>query len=345
MSVRTWMLIAAGLVLAGCANSAPIAAQESAGADTVVATVNGTPITERELRRGVGGTLAKLEAEAYDVKRRHLDALIAARLIAAEAERRGVTPEALEAEEIEARVEPVTEEELSQFIAANRARIRGDAETLRPQIREFLAARKLEERREAFVESLRASADVSISLTPPEEFRAEIDVEGAPVRGAVDAPVTIVEFSDFHCPYCRRVQPTLLQLLDRYEGRVRLVYKHLPLDALHPEARQASRASWCAMQQGRFWEFHDAVYASGSSDASNEAMNAIATKVGLDLSAFGTCLTSREAAAAVDRDAAQGEALGLTGTPGFFVNGRELTGAQPLEAFAGIIDEELGRKP
>ncbi len=343
--MRKWMLMAAGLILAGCADSAPSAAQESAGSETVVATVNGTPITERELRAGIGSTLARLEAEAYDVKRRHLDSLIAARLIAAEAERRGVTPETLEAEEITAKVPPVTDEELSQFIEANRARIRGDADALRSQIRDFLAERKLEERRQAFVDGLRAGAEVSVSLTPPEAFRAEIDIEGAPVRGDVNAPVTIVEFSDFHCPYCRAVQPTLLQLLDRYEGQVRLVYKHLPLDALHPQARQASRASWCAAEQGRFWEFHDAVYASGSSDASDEAMNAIATKVGLDLSAFGTCLTSREAAAAVDRDAAQGEALGLTGTPGFFVNGRELTGAQPLEAFAGIIDEELGRKP
>lgn len=345
MSVRKCMLMVAGLVLAGCADSAPMAAQEAPGGSAVVATVNGTPITERELRAGAGSALARLEAEVYDLKRRQLDAMIAERLMAAEASRRGVSPEALEAEEITAKVAPVTEDELTAFIEANRGRIRGDADGLRPQIRDFLATRKLDERRDVFVEGLRAGADVSVSLAPPEVFRAELDLEGAPVRGAVDAPVTIVEFSDFHCPFCRSVQPTLTQLLARYEGRVRLVYKHLPLDALHPQARQASRASWCAAQQDRFWEFHDAIYASGSNDASDAAMEGVATRVGLDVSAFRECLAGSDAARAVDRDATQGEALGLTGTPGFFINGRQLSGAQPLEAFVQVIEEELNTQP
>jgi protein-disulfide isomerase len=153
--------------------------------------------------------------------------------------------------------------------------------------------------------------------------------------------VTIVEFSDFHCPFCRSVQPTLTELLKRYEGKVRLVYKHLPLDSLHPQARRASQASWCAGSQGKFWEFHDAVYASGSSDASDAAMTTIASQVGLDGGAFLACFSGSESASVVDRDVQQGTALGLTGTPGFFINGRELTGAQPLDAFVRVIEEEL----
>lgn len=346
MTVRSAVMLCAVLVVAGCAETRPSAAQSPAPGDSaVLATVNGVAITEADVRARVGSELARLEAQVYDLKRGQLDALIAERLLDAEATRRGVTRDALEAEEVAARVTPVTEQELNEFITANSARIRGDAAALRPQIQAFLDGRKAEERRAAFVESLRAVARVDVTLPAPTVFRATLDVEGAPIRGAESAPVTIVEFSDFHCPFCRSVQPTLTELLKRYEGKVRLVYKHLPLDSLHPQARRVSQASWCAGAQGKFWEFHDAVYASGSSDASDPAMSAIASQVGLNGGTFATCMAGAESAAVIDRDVKQGEALGLTGTPGFFINGRELTGAQPLDAFVRVIEEELAARP
>ena len=344
--MRNAVVLCAVLVVAGCAETRPSAAQSPVPGDSsVLATVNGVAITEADVRARVGSELARLEAQVYDIRRGQLDALIAERLLDAEAARRGVTRDALEAEEVAARVTPVTEQELNEFITANQARIRGDTTALRPQIQAFLAGRKATERRTAFIESLRADARVEVALPEPAAFRATLDVEGAPTRGAEEAPVTIVEFSDFHCPFCRSVQPTLTELLRRYEGKVRLVYKHLPLDSLHPQARRVSQASWCAGTQGKFWEFHDAVYASGSSDASDTAMSAVASQVGLDGSTFATCLAGSESAAVVDRDVKQGGALGLTGTPGFFINGRELTGAQPLDAFVRIIDEELAARP
>lgn len=348
MRVRRFVLLSAVLVVSGCANSSPSAAQESspsAAAGAVLATVNGTAITEAEVRGALGGELARLEAQVHDLKRQQLDTLIAERLLDAEASRRGLTRQALEAEEIAARLTPVTDQELDEFIAANRSRIRGDAAALRPQIRAFLEQRKADERRAAFVEGLRANARVEVSLEAPAPFRATLDIEGAPIRGAADAPVTIVEFSDFHCPFCRSVQPTLTQLLERYQGKVRIAYKHLPLDALHPQARRASEASWCAGQQGKFWEFHDALYREGGSDAGDAVMTRLATAVGLDQAGFVSCLASPEAARSVERDVAQGTALGLSGTPGFFVNGRELNGAQPLEAFVRVIEEELSARP
>lgn len=351
MRVRTYVLVAAGLLLAGCADSSPIAAQPAAsvpqgGTTAVLATVDGTPITEQDVRAALGGELAKAETEVFELKRRQLDALIADRLIAAEATRRNVSPEALLAAEVDEKLTPVTDADISAFIAANQGRIRGDAEALRPQIRQYLAEQQRAARREALVLGLRDDAEVTVALTAPAPFRATLELAGAPVRGAVDAPVTIVEFSDFHCPFCRSVQPTLTTLLERYPGKVRLVYKHLPLDALHPQARRASEASWCAAQQGKFWEFHDAIYRSGSSDASDATIDALAAPVGLDLPALKACLASGAAATAVAEDLRQGqERLGLTGTPGFFINGRELTGAQPLEAFTRIIDEELASQP
>jgi protein-disulfide isomerase len=328
----------------GCAGAPTSSAQQPSAGGAVVATVNGAVITEDEVRGAAGPELARIEAQAHELKRRQLDVLIATRLLEAEAARRGTTVAALEADEIAGKVPPVTDEELAAFIEANRQRIRGDADTLRPQIREFLTAQKLDARRAAFTDGLRAAADVSVSLAEPAAFRASLDLEGAPVRGAMDAPVTIVEFSDFHCPFCRTVQPTLTTLLERYAGQVRLVYKHLPLDVLHPEARRASEASWCAGQQNRFWEFHDVIYRTGGSDASDETLKRIGAQAGVDADAFAACLAGPEAARAVERDVAQGKALDLNGTPGFFINGRELHGAQPLESFVRIIDDELASR-
>ena len=319
----------------------PVPATPSPGSTDVLATVNGTPITEHDVRKTAGLELSRLEEQVYELKRQQVDALVARRLIEAEATRRGQSVAIFEQAEITGKAGDVTEAEIEAFVEANRARIRGDVTQLRPQIRQFLREQKLEARREAVVAGLRKSATVEMKLAAPALFRAQMDLQGAPVRGVATAPVTIVEYSDFHCPFCRRVQPTLTALLDKYKGQVRLVYKHLPLDALHPQARRVSEASWCAAQQDKFWQFHDAVYADTSNDAGDAALTRYATTAGLDAATFTSCLANPEAKAAVQRDVAQGESLGLNSTPGFFVNGREVRGAQPIEAFSTIIDEEL----
>jgi protein-disulfide isomerase len=136
------------------------------------------------------------------------------------------------------------------------------------------------------------------------------------------------------------VQPTLTQLLAKYPGQVRLVYKHLPLDSLHPQARRASEAAWCANEQGKFWDFHDRVYAAGP-DASDAALGKFAAAASVDKAALDACLASGRPAAAIQKDVDEGAAHGINGTPGFFVNGRFLSGNQPLAAFENIIQEEL----
>lgn len=343
--MRVSSLVFALALITGCSAPRPSQAQPRdqapAGTPQVLATVNGVPITEQDVRTAAGLELARLEEQIYDLRKTQLDALIDKRLLEAEAGRRGVTLEALEAAEIASKVAPVSDPEIEAFVDANRARIRGDVTQLRPQIREFLREQKLAARRAEVVGGLRSAANVDVRLAAPPVFRAEVDIDGAPIRGAATAPVTIVEYSDFHCPFCRRVQPTLTALLEKYPGRVRLVYKHLPLDGLHPQARRVSEAAWCAGQQDRFWEFHDAVYADTSNDASEATLNRYATAAGLDAGRFASCLASPDARNAVQREVSQGESLGLNSTPGFFVNGREIRGAQPLEAFVAIIDEEL----
>lgn len=343
--MRFSSLLMAIVLVGGCSATPASEAQtppaRPAGPAAVLAVVNGTSITEDDVRKAAGLEIARLEEQLYQLRKQQVDDLIARRLLDAEAARRGQSVTALEQAEVHAKAGAVTDAEIEAFVQANRARIRGDVAQLRPQIREFLQQQKADARRTVFVDGLRAAAKVDMRLAAPAPFRAEIDIATAPVRGTATAPVTIVEYSDFHCPFCRRVQPTLAALLEKYPGKVRLVYKHLPLDGLHPQARRVSEAAWCAGKQDKFWGFHDAVYADSSSEGSDATLARYATAAGLDTAAFTSCLANPETKAAIQRDVAQGEALGLNSTPGFFVNGREVRGAQPIEAFEAIIEEEL----
>jgi len=166
-----------------------------------------------------------------------------------------------------------------------------------------------------------------------------VNTEGAPTKGPDNAPVTIVEFSDFQCPFCAKVVPTLKRIEDTYKGRVRIVWKHLPL-SIHEDARDAALAAEVARRQGKFWEFHDRLFAN-QDRLGLEDLKAHAEELALDIARFEADLQKAEDKKRIDADIAEAKTLGIAGTPGFFINGRFVYGAQPYETFAKIIDEEL----
>ena len=151
----------------------------------------------------------------------------------------------------------VTAQEIERFYQANKGRLQGDEATAREQIRGYLQNQKLLAQREAYVKTLRAQAKIVVHLKPPPVVRAEVSTEGAPFRGAAAAPVTIGEFQDFHCPFCKRVQGTIGELLARYGDKVKVVHRDFPIDQIHPQARKLHEAARCANEQGKFWAFHD----------------------------------------------------------------------------------------
>jgi protein-disulfide isomerase len=334
-------LIAIGAALMAVALAMPQAAR--AQARDVLAVVNGAPITAAEVDAKLGASLAKLQEQIYTLQRAQLDTLIDEKLLAAEAAKRRVTLEALTQAEINARIEPVTTADASAFFEANKARLQGGTfSTLEEQIKTHLTSQRLTARRKEFVTTLRDTASVTTFLEAPEPFRSEVSVAGAPVRGNPNAPVTIVEFSDFHCPFCRRAHPVIQQVLAKYGDRVRLVYKDMPLDNLHPNARAAAEAGHCAAEQGKFWEFHDKLFAS-EPDSSPATLNRLAQESGINVAPFEACYKARRFKAQVDASSQEGTRLGVTGTPTFFINGRTVTGALPLDSFVKVIDEELKR--
>jgi protein-disulfide isomerase len=174
---------------------------------------------------------------------------------------------------------------------------------------------------------------------PDPSQKVEIPIAGAAVLGPEDAEVTIVEYSDFQCPFCARVVPTLNQIRDTYGDKVKLVYKHLPL-GIHPEAGPAAAAVEAAGMQGKFWEMHDKIFA-GQRELSDAKYVEWARDLGLDLDRFDTDRKSEAVRARIAKDEEEAQRLGVSGTPAFFINGRFLSGAQPFDAFKRIIDEEL----
>jgi protein-disulfide isomerase len=174
---------------------------------------------------------------------------------------------------------------------------------------------------------------------PDPSQKVEIPIGDSPVRGPAEAEVTIVEYSDFQCPFCARVVPTLNQLREAYGDRVNLVYKHLPL-RIHPEAPGAAAAAEAAGMQGKFWEMHDKIFA-GQRELADAKYVEWARELGLDLERFDADRRSEAVRARIAKDEEEANRFGVSGTPAFFINGRFLSGAQPVDAFKRVIDEEL----
>lgn len=184
----------------------------------------------------------------------------------------------------------------------------------------------------------------SLAFIPPRRY--EVSLDDDPVKGSPDAPVTIVEFSEFQCPYCgyyvREIFPKI-ETAYIQTGKVKYVFRDFPLTSIHPNAQKAAEAAGCAAQQGKFWEYHDLLFAH--QDALDvPALKQYAVDLGLDAVLFDACLDSGAMAEEVAKDLADGQQYGVTGTPAFFVNGIKLTGAQPFEAFQELIEEELAKK-
>ena len=333
--MRTRILFSATVCLLAACGAATGQKQPEAGSEHA-AVVDGFAISEDAL--GVEGRLLQLEQQAYQIKLEAVEEAVAERLIEVEAEKRGTTPEELLAEEVGSKVTEPSDLEVEGFYEAQKARIRAPLEQVRPQVKQLMMQMREQEAREGFVASLREKSDVQILLEP---VRFPVDLAEAPMRGPESAPITIVEFSDFQCPFCRRVQPTLARLQDKYGDKLRWSFKDLPLISIHPDAQKAAEAARCAGDQGKFWEYRAAMF--DATQINSELHPRTAEKLGLDAAPFEACLSSDKYAEAVEADMNEAQGLGLNGTPAFLINGVLLSGAQPYEAFEKVIEQELAQ--
>jgi protein-disulfide isomerase len=306
---------------------------------TPAATVAGTPIPAQEVDDLVRAQLMSLRAQEHQLRSQALEALITKALLEKEAEARGTSADALHRSEVEDK-STVTDAEAKAYYEANKARFGTTTEGAAvPQIKAGLGQQRQNERRAAFARELRAKYEVKVLLEP---YRVPVEVGAAPSRGNPRAPVTVVEFSDFQCPYCVRARPVVNRVREAYGDRVRFVFRHYPLD-FHAQAQKAGEAAACAGDQGKFWEMHDLLW-TNAAKLQVADLKAHAATLKLEAAAFAQCLDSGRHAGLVEADLEAGQGYGVSGTPAFFVNGRPLVGAQPFEAFAQVIDDELARQ-
>lgn len=316
------------------------------GGSEVAARVGDRTITVKELDDRWRQTEPAEHAQAvqgmYQGRKAALDAIVAEMLIEQAAKAKGAEPTQFTEAEITRRVQPVTEGQVVAFYQENQAQMQGRAlAAMSPAIRRYLEEQQRASAYSALVTELRkAGPRVDLVLDAP-RYNVEVAPDD-PVLGNANAPVTVVEFSDFQCPFCQRVMPTLKQLREAYGDRVRIVWKDFPLTSIHPQAFKAAEAGQCAREQGKFWEYHDRLFANQQA-LEQEFLKKYAADTGLDAAKFSACLDTAKYAERVQAQMGVGTSLGVSSTPSVFINGRLLSGAQPYETFTAVIDEELER--
>ena len=324
------------------AESSPSAGStESDGKVAVV--IEGEPVTVNELdaflqQRFLEDLLRQPEDEIFEARERGIRELVQQRVVDREARARNLTADEL-FEQITTSAQKPTEEEIASWYQENQSRLQGATlEQVAPQIGQFLLEQRRREAWRTFIEPRLDALSYEMVLAPPRK-----DLEATRlVRGPVDAPVTLMAFSDYQCPFCIRSEPVLAEVLSRFPEKVRLVHRHFPLENIHPFARPASEAAMCADEQGKFWAYHDAIFAR-SGRLEDGTLGEIAEELGLDREAFDGCVEERRYAAFVEQDIRAGEAAGVTGTPAFFVNGIPLKGARDADELSRIVETELKR--
>ena len=344
-------------VLAACGPQ-PAADAQAAGAQTaaggrasdddlpaVLAKVGGDAITLDQVREQSGGELDQLEStylrKRHDIVESAVHQMLRERLFTAEAAKTGASIEELLAREAGGSLEP-SEEEIAAWYRDNPDRVGGrPLAQVHAAISDFLARQRGQNAAKSLEERLEQEQGVVVNIGP---YRERFDNDGAPERGPADAPITLVEFSDFQCPFCGRFFSTLQQVEKEFGDTVRVVYRQFPLPSLHPDAQKAAEASLCAQEQGKFWEMHDLMFQEqdrlGVADLKEKA-----GRLGLAQQDFDQCLDSGRMGSRISADQREGQRVGVNGTPALFVNGVVVEGgAVPYEAVSAAIHEELQRQ-
>lgn len=308
---------------------------------TVLATVDGQAITDGDFEERLKPFVYKLRHQIYESEMRALDLMINQQLLTAEAKRLNSTPEAVYKAEVESKVQEPTEAEVTKFYEANKSRIQGDLNTLRPDIVELLKNEQRNRLDSALAQRLRSGTKVQIFLVEPQPPVQLISTGNSPARGDASAPVTIVEFTDFQCPACAAMNPAVEDALKTYGNRVRLVVRDFPL-SMHANARRAAEAAFAAYAQGKFFEYISILFKNQSA-LDDASLKKYASDLGLDRAKFDAALESGQYAAQVNRDVEDGETYGVEATPTFFINGVVLRNVTP-EGLRAAIDSALAAK-
>ncbi|OIQ17177.1 MAG: hypothetical protein BM556_13270 [Bacteriovorax sp. MedPE-SWde] len=334
---------ALAMVLIACSNkvdSKPSFIFKKAPSKEAVAKVNGTILTEGDVFKGIESEIYEAEKKVFELKMAKLKSILLQRYIDAHPSKKALTNDQFLEKFIATKVK-VSEKDIMAF--AKERKIPQLNDELKKRIKMFLADSKKREAIESWLGEQMAKSPVEVYMPKPKRPVFNVKVGDAPFYGAADAKVTVVEFSDFQCPYCSKAAEIVGQIKKKYGKKVKVVFKNFPLP-FHTDAFKAAEAALCANDQGqkKFWKMHDIMFAE-QDKLKVDGLKAKAKTIGLDMKKFETCLSSSKHAAKVKETMEEGKNTGVKSTPTFFVNGQMINGAQPLSVFSEIIDEALAK--
>jgi protein-disulfide isomerase len=329
MKYVSTMVVVMGLA-AGLTTVTAAAEQNKQDNNGVVAQVGGTNLTTTDFENKEAGALLQARYQLYLAERKVLDKFVDQEILEIQAKKQGLTVDQLLAKEAYKGIKDPTDDQLEVYYEGVDSEQPFSA--VRSQILDHIRQARHAKALAAYVETLKAQTNVHVMLAPP---AADVDAQSVNIHGSKDAPITLVEFADFQCPYCAKVNPVLLQIEKEYGDKLAVVFKDFPLP-MHKDAEKAAEGARCAGEQGKYWEYHDLLFSSHETDL--PSLKKHAGQLNLDQAKFATCLDSGSEAAAVKKDFMEGQRLGLTGTPSFFVNGHFFSGA----ADSAMLHEILG---
>ncbi len=304
------------------------------GETDVVAEIGGHKVTRAELEQKETARLLKIRSQYYQAEREAVDAFIDDYLLEQKALQEHLTVVELVKRDLESHIQDPTEDQLKVYYEGLDTTEPYDV--VREKILFSIRQRRLKKARTEYVRALREQAGVTISLAAPTE---SVSIGDNVPRGPRDAKVQIVEFADYECPYCRQLHPTLKKLEHEFDGKISLVYMDMPLP-MHPRAAKAAEATHCAGAQGHYWDVHDWLF-EDATHLEMAQMKEHARALHLNAEQFDKCMDSGEQSAAVKKDLAEAQHLGLNSTPALFINGHFFSGAVKYPALRAIVEQEL----
>ncbi len=304
----------------------------------VMATLDDISITSEEVDVAARGPMMKIMSEMYDIKRNALEEIIDNKLLERDAKQKAITVEKLKLQ-IQNKAPVPTSSEARSIYEMQKQRYQGKTfEEVEKQLMAQLTQQKRQMALYEHINVLRGQAKIKINLERP---KIEVSVDDDPSQGEKNAPITLIEFSEFQCPYCKKTRPTLDKLMSTYAGKIHYVFRDFPL-GFHDQAKMVANAANCANEQGKYWEYSKRLWdMQGQGKFTIEKIKALAVELKLDAGKFNSCADSDKYFAEIEKDTKDGAAAGVSGTPAYFINGKFLSGAQPYENFQQIIEEEL----
>lgn len=311
--------------------------------DGLAAKAGDVQITNAELMEGIESEVYEQEAKAFEVKFNKLRQILLQKFMEKDPRKQGISNDEYLSKFIAKDVK-VSDKEIDAFIKDQSI----PQEHINPQVREkiknYLEIERKKEAVDKWLAEQTKKTPVEVYINKPRRPTFPVEAGNAPFAGDKDAKVVIVEYSDFQCPFCAKGAELLKKIKEKYGKKVKVAFKQFPLP-FHNHAEQAAVASLCANEQGseKFWKMHDEMFANQETALDPEGLKNTAKKIGLKMDVFEKCLSENKYLAQVKADMEEGKKIGVKSTPTFFVNGQLVSGAQPMEVFAEIIEEELAK--